>query len=81
MLMYENKTYKVIVGEDQKYNVINKNTGVIEGVTEILPKAMMMAEEYLSVAELFLAKVANQPEEGVPTNVVSIGTKSKDRTE
>jgi len=80
MVLFENKTYKVVLTEDREYSVVNKDTEVVEGVTTVLPKAILMAEEYVAITEMLLHKATGQTE-GVTTNVVSIGSKGKDRPE
>jgi len=48
--MYENNTYKVVIGKDEKdltcYQIVNKNTGMVEQVTTIYPTAINMAREF-----------------------------------
>ena len=78
MTVYQNDTYEVVV-VGGTYKVVNRDTGVVELDTPILPKAMVTAMDYHDA--LMKLQAEDKPKEGGAANVVAFGAKGKDRTE
>lgn len=54
-MLYENKNYKVTLPENGvKYEVVNKETGVVEFTEASLPRCVIVALEYDQVLEKYL---------------------------
>lgn len=46
-MIYDNEYYYIRTSEDnQEYQLINKDTGVIEMTSKVLPKVIITADEY-----------------------------------
>lgn len=56
-MLYENKNYKVTLPTDAvKYEVVNKETGVVEFTEASLPRCIIVALEYDQVLDKYLPK-------------------------
>ena len=72
-LQYDTEYYYVVVSEDgQGYEVVNKETSVVENKTSILPRAIIAADEYDNFFKQLKKETKVLPK-GVPSeNIVSI---------
>lgn len=75
MIIYDNNNYKIVVPDHQaNYQIVNKVSGVCEGVEQVLPKAVVCADTWSEAIDRHKQKSKES------ANVVDIGTTRQDRT-